>query len=80
MSLMPDRERSMAHLEVRDNGPGIKDVQLTPLKVGEETPLVHGSGIGLWLVEWVVTSLGGDVTFENDTTRGLTVTLSLPLA
>ena len=78
--LTADTDRSMARVEIRDNGPGITDVQLTTMEVGEETPLVHGSGIGLWLVEWVVTSLGGDVAFENDTPRGLTVSLSLPLA
>jgi len=78
--LTVDTERSRASLEVRDNGPGITDVQLTALEEGEETQFVHTEGIGLWLVEWVVTSLGGDVGFENDTPRGLTVTLTMPLA
>lgn len=78
--LTADPEHSKASLVIRDNGPGITDVQLAALESGEETPLVHTEGIGLWLVEWVLTSLGGDVGFENDTPRGLVVTLRLPLA
>lgn len=78
--LTADPEHSKATLVIRDNGPGITDVQLSALESGKETPLVHTEGIGLWLVEWVLTSLGGDVGFENDTPRGLVVTLRLPLA
>ncbi|WP_147435894.1 PAS domain-containing sensor histidine kinase [Haloarcula sp. Atlit-47R] len=78
--LTADPEHSKASLVIRDNGPGITDVQLAALDSGEETPLVHTEGIGLWLIEWVLTGLGGDVEFENDTPRGLIVTLTLPLA
>lgn len=78
--LRTDEESSMARLEVRDDGPGLDDVELTTLRVGEETPLVHGAGIGLWLVEWVVTELGGHVEFTNEEPRGLTIAFLLPLA
>jgi len=80
VAVRAETDQSMAKLSIRDNGPGLTDVQLASLEDGEETPLVHGSGIGLWLVEWVVTSIGGDVAFENDAPRGLQVTLTLPLA
>jgi len=53
-------------LSVVDDGPGIPDAELAALERGAETPLEHGSGVGLWLVEWVVAKSGGDLTFETD--------------
>ncbi|QPV61279.1 PAS domain S-box protein [Halosimplex litoreum] len=58
-------ERSVT-LSVVDDGPGIPDAELAALERGAETPLEHGSGVGLWLVEWVVTKSGGDLSFETD--------------
>jgi signal transduction histidine kinase len=78
--LTADPEHSKASLVIRDNGPGTTDVQLAALDSGEETPPVHTEGIGLWLVEWVLTGLGGDVGFKNDTPRGLMITLTLSFA
>ena len=52
-------------LTVTDNGPGISSQDLAALQSGEETPLVHGSGLGLWLIDWIVSKSGGSVTFEN---------------
>jgi len=45
------------------------------LEAGRETPLEHGSGLGLWLVNWIVTGLGGEVTTTVD--GGTTVTVRL---
>ncbi|WP_436928501.1 PAS domain S-box protein [Halosimplex halobium] len=62
-------ERSVT-LSVVDDGPGIPDAELAALERGAETPLDHGSGVGLWLVEWVVAKSGGDLSFETgDGTR-----------
>jgi len=66
-----------ARIEIRDTGPGIPPHELSVLKQGEETDLEHGSGIGLWLVEWGTTALGGSVSFETDDS-GTVVTLELP--
>ncbi len=66
-----------ASFEIRDNGPGIPEHELRVLETGEETALEHGSGLGLWLVEWAGASLGGDIRFETDES-GTTVVLSLP--
>ena len=65
-----------AVLTVADEGPGIPAHELSVLEALEETALEHGSGLGLWLVEWGVSALGGTVTFETD--GGTTVTLELP--
>jgi signal transduction histidine kinase len=67
-------------LSVADDGPVIPEPELAVLRKGVETPLEHGSGIGLWLVHWAVTAAGGDVTFERTEPRGNVVTLVLPAA
>lgn len=67
-----------ATVEVRDDGPGIPEHELAAIEKGDETPLEHGSGLGLWLVEWGVTSLGGEISFETGA-EGTTATLKLPI-
>lgn len=65
---------------VRDDGPGVPSVELEALRHREQTQLDHGSGVGLWLVHWIVTALGGEFEVENRDTRGTVVTLHLPAA
>jgi PAS domain S-box-containing protein len=65
-------------VRVRDSGPGLPEMERHVLEVGKETTLKHGSGLGLWLVNWIVTGLGGDVTATVD--GGTTVTIRLPSA
>jgi PAS domain S-box-containing protein len=48
-------------VEVEDDGPGIPEHERRALAGVEETALQHGSGVGLWLVYWVVRQTGGDV-------------------
>ncbi|WP_254273772.1 sensor histidine kinase [Haloarcula marina] len=66
-------------ITVTDDGPGIPECEITPIRDGEETALKHTSGLGLWLVYWGVTSLGGEVNIEG-TTDGSTVELTVPTA
>lgn len=68
---------STAVFTVRDNGSGIPDHELAVIERGEETPLSHGSGLGLWIVRWCATALGGDLTFDTGS-DGTTVTIRLP--
>jgi signal transduction histidine kinase len=75
-----DDGRRWATISVVDEGPGIPDVERAVLQRGEETALMHGSGMGLWLVYWVVTELGGEVAIEDREEGGSTVTVELPLA
>lgn len=67
-------------IRIADTGPGIPNIERQTLVQGEETPLMHGSGIGLWLVNWLVTQLGGTVTIRDNDPRGTIVTLELPAA
>lgn len=63
---------------VEDNGPGIPEHELAPIREGTETALEHGSGLGLWLVEWGVTNLQGKIEFSRGDARGTIATLHLP--
>jgi len=36
-------------IQIKDNGPGLPDHEAEVLTSGVETPLAHGSGLGLWL-------------------------------
>lgn len=73
------RQRGEAvEVEIADNGPGIPDEELEPLWQGRETQLVHSSGMGLWLANWIVQDSGGSLSFESNDAGGTTVTVRLP--
>ncbi|HKL29286.1 MAG TPA: histidine kinase N-terminal 7TM domain-containing protein [Natrialbaceae archaeon] len=73
------REGQEAVIRVSDDGPGIPDAELAPILSRTETPLEHGSGVGLWLVNWVVERFGGNLSFEREDGE-TTVAIHLPLA
>jgi PAS domain S-box-containing protein len=62
-------------IAVADDGPGIPEEEREVLRRGEETPLMHGSGLGLWLVNWIASTVGGEVTIDDNDPRGSVVTL-----
>jgi len=64
-------------IRVDDDGPGLPEAERAVLESGSETPLVHGQGLGLWLVYWVVTGLDGDVEVV-EFRDGTTVEVRLP--
>lgn len=64
-------------VRVTDDGPGIPDPERQVLEQGRETPLVHGSGLGSWLVHMTTTALGGEVEVDTGA-AGSVVTLRLP--
>jgi signal transduction histidine kinase len=63
---------------VVDNGPGIPENERAAV-AGDEpiTQLNHASGLGLWLVRWIVDSCGGDLSFETGRDGGTAVSLTL---
>jgi len=48
------------------------------LETGEETPLNHGQGLGVWMVRMLVAQVGGDVSVDV-TDGGTTVHLRIPV-
>lgn len=64
-------------VEIEDNGPAIPSEELEVLERAEETSLKHGSGIGLWIVDWVIQKASGDIVFET-TEAGNLVRVTVP--
>lgn len=65
-------------VRVADNGPGIPEMERhILLGKKEETPLYHGSGLGLWLVQLVVRRSNGTVEFAANEQRGGVITVCL---
>ncbi|MFP4175208.1 MAG: GAF domain-containing protein [Halobacteriales archaeon] len=65
-------------ISVSDNGPRIPEMNVKVLTDEYETPLYHGSGLGLWLVYWVVLELNGTLSFGENEPRGNVVEITLP--
>lgn len=65
ISVRPSNPDDRVVIEVADNGPGIPAIEQDVLEKGAETPLEHGSGVGLWLVHWCVSAGGGEVRFSE---------------
>lgn len=66
-------------VEIADNGPGIPDCEWEIIRAGAETPLQHTSGVGLWILYWSVTALGGTVERSENEPRGTVLTLEIPI-
>lgn len=64
-------------IHVADSGPGIPADELEALRQQEEKPLLHGSGVGLWVARWIVLQSGGTFDIMN-TEGGCQVTVTLP--
>jgi PAS domain S-box-containing protein len=71
------RVPNAVEISVSDDGPGLDQHEIDVFEAGSETPLTHGSGLGLWLVYWIVTNHDGsiDATAGDD---GTTVTVTVP--
>jgi len=71
-----NREEEWVDIVIADNGPGIPTQERNTIETGDETPLQHGTGLGLWLVYWAISLLGGDVRIDQSAS-GTRVTLTL---
>jgi PAS domain S-box-containing protein len=70
-----ERDGARVVVTVSDCGPGLPEQELATLNADRETPLQHGSGLGLWVATWLVTGVGGTVVASND--GGATVRVAL---
>ena len=62
---------------IADDGPGIPEAEVRPLRKGRETPLTHTSGLGLWLTQWIVDVSNGELDFDWREPRGTVVRIRL---
>lgn len=63
-------------LTISDDGSGIPETEQQAIESGEETQLVHSSGIGLWLMKAIVQESNGEFELTTDGT-GTTITAIL---
>jgi len=66
-------------LVIADTGGGIAANETAMLNSGTETPLAHGSGVGLWVMNWYVKKSGGELEITGSDS-GTTVTMQLKRA
>lgn len=78
--LSVEQRGSYVVVRIVDDGPAIPESELDVFSAGGETPLHHSKGVGLWLVNWVVESYGGDVSFGRTDSGGNVVALELRTA
>ena len=67
-------------ISVADRGEGIPEMEREVIEAGEERPLKHGSGLGLWIVKWLVTPLGGTIEIADNEPKGTVVSMVFPAA
>jgi PAS domain S-box-containing protein len=72
-------ESDSAVVEIADDGPGIPESEWEIIRSGVETPLSHTKSLGLWLVYWSLTVLGGVVDLSTNEPRGSVLELEVPL-
>ena len=74
-----DHDDEATTVVVGDNGPPIPEVEWNVVTDQQEiTQLTHGSGIGLWLVRWVVDANGGSLNLLKNDDEGTKVAVTLP--
>jgi len=73
-------EEGVARISVADNGPGVPDPKEDIFGKGERGLESDGTGIGLYLVETLVTEFGGRVWVDDNEPTGAVFTVELPLA
>ena len=67
-------------IAIGDSGPGIPIEERQVLAGENITPLLHGSGVGLWLVNHIVTQSEGELSITDRDPTGTLVEIRLPTA
>jgi PAS domain S-box-containing protein len=78
VELQLEADEGEAVVRVIDDGPGIPQMDKDVLETGRTIDdLYHGSGLGLWLVYWIVHRSGGSVTVRDESCPGTVVEIRL---
>lgn len=73
-----ENERTV-EVVIADNGPGIPEMDRAVLETGDALgELFHGSGLGLWLVHWIVDRSGGTIVVHDREPQGTEIRVRLP--
>jgi len=79
IELYEENETGYGVIQVLDTGPRIPAVETSILdEQVATTSTYHGSGLGLWIMQWCVASLGGELEFAENEPRGNVVRMVLP--
>lgn len=65
-------------IDIADDGPGIPTAERSVIETAAETPLEHSSGVGLWLVKWILEDANGRLEIADNDPRGTVITMTLP--
>lgn len=79
VEITSDVDEETVTLHIADDGTGIPKSDLEAINSEAESKLTHGSGVGLWLMKWVVEKSDGSLTLRNND-GGVCVDMRLPLA
>lgn len=80
VSLATEPEEGEAVFEIADTGSGIPEDERAAVEAAEETPLFHGSGMGMWLLQAIITESEGTFAIESNQPHGTVIEIRLPLA
>lgn len=79
VSVSVAQDEEAVRIDVADEGPRIPEMERRVSTHAQKVdPVYHGSGLGLWLVHWIVTRADGAVSFEGNEPRGNRVRIELP--
>lgn len=74
-----DQASEFGVIRIADNGPSIPAIETNVLDDEVTTSSTyHGTGVGLWVMKWCIDSLGGKLTFEENSPRGNIVSIAVP--
>jgi signal transduction histidine kinase len=80
LTLRGRQQAATVHLDISDTGIGIPPEQYTQIFEPLHTTKPGGTGLGLYIVQEVVTAHGGQVAVQSTVGAGTTFTITLPLA
>jgi signal transduction histidine kinase len=74
------QQAATVHLDVCDTGIGIPQEHITRIFEPLHTTKPGGTGLGLYIVQEIITAHGGQVAVQSTVGYGTTFTITLPLA